>query len=82
MNPNRAWLARFQHLTRQTSRQLGGMVVMVAMEPGGHLAVDVAGAPASGPLHEEAKDLPHLLETVAAILRTIDQAGTGSPPNG
>ncbi len=65
------WVRKADALTEQAARELGCMVVLVAIQEEGKIGITVDGVPKSGRFAELAKDMPHFLAmcSVAASLQ-------------
>lgn len=59
------WIRKVDAVTEQAARDLGCMVIVVAMQDGGKLGITIDGVPESGPLHDIAQDMPRLLASLS-----------------
>lgn len=66
------WLKQVEASAAQAAHALGCMVVLVAVQEHGKLAVEFSGVPDSGPLHEIAQDAPRMLATLAQVCALQD----------
>jgi len=74
-----AWIRKHDELTEAAARELGCMVILIAAQENGKMALSVEGVPAAGPLAEIAKNIPRMLSiiaTAAALQDAIGQQGT------
>lgn len=73
------WLARVNRITEDAAKELGCMVLVVAIQEQGKLAVDLAGVPTSGPLVDIAAYPPRLLLHLAGLTAQQDMRAAREP---
>jgi hypothetical protein len=71
------WARKVDELAAAAAKQLGCMVVLVAVQPEGKLAIQVDGVPTSGPLADVTKDMPRFLATLATAAAMQDMVNAG-----
>lgn len=67
-----AWLKKTEDVAKQAAQELKCMVLLVAIQENGKLAVQVDGVPDKGPLHELAQDPPAMLANLSLICAMQD----------
>lgn len=67
------WVRKVESLAEQGAKDLNCMVVLVAIQEGGKLAVEVKGEPQTGPLADIAKDTPLLLSNLSYLCKMHDE---------
>jgi hypothetical protein len=78
---NPEWVTKVEALTIAAARELGCMVVLVAVQEFGKIMVSVEGAPATGDLALMAQNLPEMLACIAAGCAIQDEiAKKGGKP--
>ncbi len=70
------WVRTVDEVTRAAAKDLGCMVVLIAVQEHGKAGVSLDGVPASGPLADLAQDVPNMLMSLAAICALQDKQGT------
>lgn len=73
------WVRLADQLAAEAAQKLGGMVLMIILQPGGKMGLTYSGVPESGPLHDAAQDIPDLLLTMAHIVRFMDKRDADTP---
>lgn len=68
-----AWIKKVEEVGAQAAQELKCMVVLIAVQENGKLAVQVDGAPKSGPLHEMAQDPPGMLANLSFVCALQDR---------
>lgn len=74
------WVRLADQLTAEAAQKLGGMVLLVVVQPGGKMGIQIDGVPPAGPLREMAGDVPRLLHMLADICKHMDECDAAEPP--
>lgn len=67
------WVRLVDAHNEAAAKELGCMVITIAIQEHGKLGVSIAGVPESGVLTEMAKDVPGMLLDLAAVIKLQDQ---------
>lgn len=62
---NPEWAAKVDEINRIAAKDLEALVVVIAVQENGKLAVSVDGIPDKGPIHDMAQNIPRFLSYVA-----------------
>lgn len=65
------WVRKHDALCEAAAKELGCMVLMVAIQENGKLGVAIEGVPDTGHLAELAKDVPNLLASLAMTVHAV-----------
>lgn len=71
------WVRKSDELAEAAAKELGCMVLMIAIQEHGKLGMGLSGVPDSGPLADLAKDVPGMLLTMARTLWEMEQHDKG-----
>ncbi len=71
------WLHLVDQLNKQAARQLGCMVVTIAIQENGKMMMAADGVPDTGELAEMAKDVPAMLVKLAMAVRLQEELQQG-----
>lgn len=67
------WVRKVNAIGEKAAGDLGAMVLMVAMQEGGKLAITLDGVPASGPIHDIAEEgVPKMLFLLSVLCGAKD----------
>lgn len=74
------WLRKIDELTKAAARDLGCMVMLLAVQEQGKVCLSIEGIPETGELADMAKDPPGMMLTVAKAMFLQDQLGLHKGP--
>jgi hypothetical protein len=69
---NPEWVRKVDAFTEAAAKELGCMVVLVAVQENGKLSINTAGAPEAGALAELSRDIPRMFATLATACSLSD----------
>lgn len=69
------WASKVDALTKAASKELGCMVLLVALQENGKVAASLEGVPQGGELAKLAEDVPGMLITLASVIAFQEDCG-------
>jgi hypothetical protein len=73
------WLRKADAHVQAAAKDLGCMVVLIAVQEHGKTCMTIDGVPSSGPMAELAQDVPSLIYGVLSACIIQDKAGKAGP---
>lgn len=67
-----AWVKKVDEICTQASKELGCLVMLIAIQDGGKMGITVEGVPETGELAGITKDMPRFFSTLSTLARMSD----------